>query len=90
VLLAQNEDFNAGPAWLGLGLFCVFGVLTLLATVFWLWMLIDALVSEPTASPPRLTNHPHEVRGDRARATGAGGKTVGREQPAGMARPSRR
>jgi hypothetical protein len=50
VLLAQSDDVNVGPAGLGLGLFCVFGVLSLLATVFWLWMLIDALVSEPTTN----------------------------------------
>jgi hypothetical protein len=49
-LLAQSDEVNVGPAGLGLGLFCVFGVLTLLATVFWLWMLIDALVSEPTTN----------------------------------------
>jgi Phospholipase_D-nuclease N-terminal len=44
-LLAQNDggDLLGGA----LSLVCVFWVLGLLATIFWLWMLIDALLNEP-------------------------------------------
>jgi Phospholipase_D-nuclease N-terminal len=35
---------------IGFGLMCVFGILGLAATVFWLWMLIDALTHEPTTN----------------------------------------
>lgn len=33
-----------------LALFCVFGVFGLLATAFWVWMLVDALTNEPTTN----------------------------------------
>jgi hypothetical protein len=31
-------------------LLCVFGVFSILATAFWVWMLIDALQKEPTTN----------------------------------------
>src|SRR5262245_13258234 len=48
-LLAQQPD---GGDVLGdaIGLMCVFWVLGILATIFWLWMLIDALMHEPTTN----------------------------------------
>src|SRR5262245_4059386 len=49
-LLAQNE--GAGAAWGIFGgaapLVIVFWILGLAATVFWVWMMIDAIVNEPT------------------------------------------
>ena len=33
-----------------LGAMCIFWVLGLLGFLFWLWMLIDALVNEPTTN----------------------------------------
>jgi hypothetical protein len=49
-LLAQ-QDNGAGSLFAGLaGIVIVFRVLALLATVFWLWMLIAAITNEPTTN----------------------------------------
>jgi hypothetical protein len=45
---------GGGDPFGGMGMLCVCGVLPLLATVFWLWMLIDALVNEPTTNDKLL------------------------------------
>jgi phospholipase D-like protein len=52
VLLAQNDGGGgAGGLLGGLGaLVCVLWVIGIVATIFWLWMLIDALVNEPTTN----------------------------------------
>jgi hypothetical protein len=47
VLFAQNGD-AAGPLAGLLSMVLVFWVIGIALTVFWLWMLIDALVNEPT------------------------------------------
>ena len=48
-LLAQQPD--GGDALGGaLGVMCVIWVLAILASIFWLWMLIDALMNEPTTN----------------------------------------
>jgi sterol desaturase/sphingolipid hydroxylase (fatty acid hydroxylase superfamily) len=50
-LLAQQPAPDDGGALGGvLGFMCVVWVLVILATVFWLWMLIDALMNEPTTN----------------------------------------
>src|SRR5690348_4819345 len=48
VLLAQ-DDGGAGGVLGGIaGMMCVVWTIGIIATVFWLWMLIDALMNEPT------------------------------------------
>lgn len=52
-VLAQQPDGGGGGGDLlggALGLVCVFWVLAIVASLFWLWMLIDALVNEPTTN----------------------------------------
>jgi len=51
-LLAQQPAPDDGGGALGgvLGVMCVVWVLVILATVFWLWMLVDALMNEPTTN----------------------------------------
>jgi hypothetical protein len=44
-ILAQG--WLAGPL---IGLFIIGGILGLLATIFWLWMLIDAIMNEPAGA----------------------------------------
>jgi hypothetical protein len=41
-------------AGLRLGLFCFVSIFVLAASVFWLWMLIDALTNEPTTNDKLL------------------------------------
>ena len=49
-LLAQNPDAGGGLL-VGFGaFFFVMVLLAIAATVFWIWMLIDALVNEPTTN----------------------------------------
>jgi len=51
VLLAQQDGGGGGEAAGGiLSAMCIFWVLALLASIFWLWMLIDALMNEPTTN----------------------------------------
>lgn len=47
VLLAQADANNAAPGVVGglLALGIVFWVLAIVATIFWLWMLVDVLIS---------------------------------------------
>lgn len=47
LLLAQTDQ-GAGPVGGLLSFMAIFWILAIAATVFWLWMLIDALVNEPT------------------------------------------
>jgi hypothetical protein len=49
ILFAQDD---AGAKALGgfFSLICVFWVIGIIATIFWLWMLIDALMNEPTTN----------------------------------------
>ena len=50
-VLAQQPEGGGGDLLGGaLGLMCVFWVLAIVASLFWLWMLIDALVNEPTTN----------------------------------------
>ncbi|GCF09859.1 PLD nuclease N-terminal domain-containing protein [Dictyobacter arantiisoli] len=46
---------NAG---LGMGIFlgfyCLFGIVAILATVFWIWMLIDCIKNEPSDSNDKI------------------------------------
>jgi Phospholipase_D-nuclease N-terminal len=50
VLFAQQGP-DGGDFLGGLGVFvCLMWLLGLAATVFWLWMLIDALMNEPTTN----------------------------------------
>jgi sterol desaturase/sphingolipid hydroxylase (fatty acid hydroxylase superfamily) len=49
VLVAQQD--GAGDLLGGLGaLACVFALIGLAVAAFWLWMLIDALLNEPTTN----------------------------------------
>ena len=52
ILLAQNAPDVTGPTWFGgaMGLMCVIWALVIVASIFWLWMLIDALLNEPTTN----------------------------------------
>lgn len=53
ILLAQDTPNAGGDGGaLGglLGLACVFWVLAIVASIFWIWMLIDALMNEPTTN----------------------------------------
>ena len=52
VLFAQDNGGDAaGGLFTGvLSFICVVWVLVILASIFWLWMLIDALVNEPTTN----------------------------------------
>ncbi len=53
LLFAQQTDAGAGAAGIFAGsmaLIVVLWIIGIIATVFWLWMLIDALVSEPTTN----------------------------------------
>ena len=51
VLFAQQEGGGGGEVAGGvLSAMCLVWVLALLASVFWLWMLIDALMNEPTTN----------------------------------------
>jgi hypothetical protein len=36
------------------GLMCVFWIIGLLASIFWIWMLVDALIYEPTTGEKLL------------------------------------
>ena len=54
ILLAQEQAVpDAGGSGLlggALGVMCVLWALAIAASIFWLWMLIDALVNEPTTN----------------------------------------
>jgi hypothetical protein len=52
LIFAQADTSGAGAGVVGavFGIYLVLMILAILATVFWLWMLIDALVNEPTAN----------------------------------------
>ena len=50
VLFAQQND-GAGGVLAGMGaLMCLFIGLGIVATAFWIWMLVDALMNEPTTN----------------------------------------
>src|SRR5947207_2907960 len=50
-VFAQDAPAGGGGLFVGLGAFVlVIWVLAIAATVFWIWMLIDALVNEPTTN----------------------------------------
>jgi Phospholipase_D-nuclease N-terminal len=49
-LLAQQPDEGGGLLGGALGLMCIVWMLVILASLFWLWMLIDALTNEPTTN----------------------------------------
>ena len=49
VLFAQQEGGGEVAGGI-LSAMCIIWVLALLASVFWLWMLIDALLNEPTTN----------------------------------------
>ena len=50
-VLAQQPAPDGGDVAGGvLGFMCVVWVLVLIASLFWLWMLIDALMNEPTTN----------------------------------------
>ena len=52
LLLAQQPPTPDGGDVAGgvLGVMCIFWGLAILASLFWLWMLIDALMNEPTTN----------------------------------------
>ena len=52
ILLAQETVPDAGAGLFGgaMAVMCALWALGIAATVFWLWMLIDALVNEPTTN----------------------------------------
>ena len=50
LLLLAQDNAGGGILGFGLGMICVLGLVGLAATVFWLWMLIDALANEPTTN----------------------------------------
>jgi len=50
ILFAQQDGGGGDLLGGALGLMCVFWVLAIAASVFWLWMLIDALMHEPTTN----------------------------------------
>ena len=51
VLAQQPPPPDGGDVAGGIfGAMCLFWVLALLASLFWLWMLIDALMNEPTTN----------------------------------------
>lgn len=41
-------------AGLGIGLVCVFGLIGILGTVFWVWMLIDCAMNEPSEGSDKI------------------------------------
>jgi hypothetical protein len=49
-LLAQNDATGGTILGGALAVMIIFWILALAATVFWLWMLIDALTNEPTTN----------------------------------------
>jgi Phospholipase_D-nuclease N-terminal len=50
ILFAQQDGGSGDLLGGALGLMCLFWVLAIAASVFWLWMLIDALLHEPTTN----------------------------------------
>lgn len=48
-LVAQQDDGGGVLAWMG-ALMCLFVGIGILATAFWVWMLVDALMNEPTTN----------------------------------------
>src|SRR5207247_8845513 len=52
ILLAQETAPDAGAGLFGgaMAVMCALWAVGIAATVFWLWMLIDALVNEPTTN----------------------------------------
>src|SRR2546430_1537962 len=50
ILLAQNAPSAPDIFGGAVGLVCLLWALGIAATLFWLWMLIDALVNEPTTN----------------------------------------
>ena len=49
-LFAQQND-GGGGVLAGIGaLMCLFVGLGIVATAFWIWMLVDALMNEPTSN----------------------------------------
>jgi len=50
ILIAQQND-DGGGFVAGMGaLMCLFVGLGIVATAFWIWMLVDALMNEPTTN----------------------------------------
>jgi hypothetical protein len=51
ILFAQDAP-DAGGAVAGglLSMVCVFWAIGIIASIFWLWMLVDALINEPTTN----------------------------------------
>jgi hypothetical protein len=41
-------------AYLGGGLFCVFGIIGLALIAFWIWMLIDCIQNEPSTGNDKI------------------------------------
>ena len=50
LLLFAQDDGGAKLFGGFLSLMCIFWVIGIIATIFWLWMLIDAIISEPTTN----------------------------------------
>ncbi|GER88276.1 hypothetical protein KDW_24380 [Dictyobacter vulcani] len=44
---------NSGLFFLS-GLYCIFGLVGILATIFWIWMLVDCLKNEPSEGNDKI------------------------------------
>ena len=53
-LVLQASDSGGAVVWGGLGICLVFGIIGLLGTIFWIWMLIDCLTSSMTTNEKLL------------------------------------
>src|SRR5262245_681195 len=49
-LLGQQPDGGGDLFGGAIGLMCDFWILAIVASIFWIWMLIDALMNEPTTN----------------------------------------
>ncbi len=54
LFLAQNADPGATGAGIGLGMFLLFAVISLIGLVLWIWALIDALRNPALSDTQRV------------------------------------
>ncbi|HLW68813.1 MAG TPA: PLDc N-terminal domain-containing protein [Gemmataceae bacterium] len=50
LILFAQDDAGARAAGGFFSLMCVFWIIGIIASIFWIWMLIDALIKEPTTN----------------------------------------